>query len=70
MSHPMSHFMSDPNMLTISTARTKSYGERAFVYQEPINWNSVHGGIRTVEEKDTFKRHLKTALFGRQDSTT
>ena len=47
---------SDTNMLTISTARTKSYGERAFVYQGPINWNRVPGSIRTVEEKDTFKR--------------
>ena len=57
---------SDPNMLTITTARNNSYGERAFVYQESINWNRVPGSIRTVEEKDTFKRHLKTAhLSGR-----
>ena len=45
---------SDPNMLTIGTARTKLYGEQAFAYQEPINWNRVPGGIGTVEEKDTF----------------
>ena len=53
----------DPNILNIAAARTKSYGQRAFSYQEPINWNRVHGSIRNVEEKDTFKRHLKTALF-------
>ena len=29
----------------------------------PNIWNKVPGSIRTVEEKDTFKRHLKTALF-------
>ena len=53
----------DPNILNIATARTKSYGQRAFSYQVPLNWNTVPGSIRTVEEKDTFKRHLKTTLF-------
>ena len=53
----------DPNILNIAAARTKSYGQRAFAYQEPINWNRVPGSIRIVEEKDTFKRHLKTTLF-------
>ena len=52
----------DPNILNIA-ARTKSYGQRAFAYQGPINWNRVPGSIRTVEEKDTFKRHLKTTLY-------
>ena len=50
---------SDPNILNIAAARTKSYGQRAFPYQGPINWNRVLGSIRTVEEKDTFKKHLK-----------
>ena len=59
---------SDSNILSVTTARTKSYGQRAFAYQGPINWNKVPGGIRTVEEKDTLKKHLKTALFSRQDS--
>ena len=53
----------DLNILNIAVARTKSYGQRAFAYQGPINWNRVPGSIRTVEEKDTFNRHLKTALF-------
>ena len=53
----------DPNILKIAAARTKSCGQRAFSYQGPINWNRVPGSIRTVEEKDTFKRHLKTAIF-------
>ena len=53
----------DPNILNIATARTKSYGRQAFAYQGPIKWNRVPGSIRTVEEKDTFKRHLKTAIF-------
>ena len=53
----------DPNILQIAAARTKSCGQRAFSYQGPINWNRVPGSIRTVEEKDTFKRHLKTAIF-------
>ena len=53
----------DPNILNIAAARTKSNGQRAFAFQGPINWNWVPGAIRTVEEKDTFKRHLKTTLF-------
>ena len=57
------HSSLDPNILNITAARTKSYEQRAFSYQGPINWNRVPGGIRTVEEKDTFKRHLKTAIF-------
>ena len=55
----------DPNILNTATARTKSYGQRAFVQQGPINWNRVRGSIRTVEEKDTFKRHLKQQYFSR-----
>ena len=53
----------DSNILNNAAARTKSYGQQAFAYQGPINWNRVPDSIRTVEEKDTFKRHLKTALF-------
>ena len=56
----------DPNILNIAAARTKSYGQRAFAYQGPIDWNRITGSIRTVEEKDTFKRHLKTAIFSAQ----
>ena len=59
---------SDPNILSVAVARTKSYGQRAFAYQGLINWSWVSGGIRTVEEKETLKKHLKTGLFSRQDS--
>ena len=53
----------DPNIPSIAAAGTESYGQRAFVYEGPINWDRVPGSIRTVEEMDTFKRHLKTAIF-------
>ena len=53
----------DPNILNIAAAMTKSYGQRAFAYQGPINWNRVPGSIRTVKGNYTFKRHLKTTLF-------
>ena len=56
---------SDPNILSVATARTKSYGQRAFAYQRLINWNRVPGSITTMEEKDTFKRHLKQHYFSR-----
>ena len=55
------------NILSIATARTKSYRQQAFACQGPINWNRVPGSIRIVVEKDTFKKHWKTALFSRQD---
>ena len=54
----------------IAAARTKSYGQRAFSYQGPMNWNRVPGGIRTVEEKDTFTRYLKTAIFSAECIST
>ena len=60
----------DPNIPSVAAARTKSYGQRSCAYQGPINWNRVPGGIRTVEEKETFKKHLKTALLNKKDSTT
>ena len=63
------HSLLDPNMFNIAAATIKSYGQQIFVYQGPINWNRVPGSIRTVEEKDTFKRILKTTLFVRQGST-
>ena len=53
----------DPNILNIAAARTKSYGQRAFAYQGPINWNRVTGSIRPVEEKDTFKDIWKQQYF-------
>ena len=58
---------SDPNIVSIAATRTKSYGHRAFAYQGPMNWNRVPDGIGTVGEKETFKKHLKTALFSRQN---
>ena len=53
----------DPNILNIAAARTKSYGQQAFSYYGTINWNRVPGSIGNVEEKDKFKRLLKTTLF-------
>ena len=41
----------NPNILNIVAARTKSFGQRVFAYQGPINWNRVPGGIRTVEKE-------------------
>ena len=59
---------SDPNILSVAAARTKSHGQRAFAYQGLINWNRVPFSIRPVEENETFKKHLKTARFSRQES--
>jgi len=57
----LSELFSSLDILNIAEARTQSYGQQAFVYQGPINW--VPGSIRTMDEKDTFKRHLKITLL-------
>ena len=51
------------HILTLLTGIAYVIWTASICLQGPINWNRVPGSIRTVEEKDTFKRHLKTTLF-------
>jgi len=53
----------DKHTLIIPKIRTKSYGERAFAYAGPKQWNSLPQNIRQVESSCSFKRALKTHLF-------
>ena len=54
---------SDPLILRIPNANTKSYGERTFSFQAPHLWNSLPKNIRHSESITTFKASLKTYLF-------
>ena len=64
------HSSSDPNILNVATARTKSYGQQTFAYQGPSNWNTVSGEVRRIEGMSAFRRKLKTSLFHQQDKDT
>lgn len=54
---------SDTRTLCISSARTKSFGQRCFSYQSPLLWNSLPQEIRYAESSQSFKSSLKTYLF-------
>ena len=41
-----------------------------FPTRDPSTGTGVAGSIRTVEEKDTFQRHLKTAIFSAECIST
>ena len=55
------HSSLDPNILNIATARTKSYGQRAFAYQGNINWNRVPGTLE-LWKKRTHSKALMDIL--------
>ena len=57
---------SDSNFLIVSTTMTKSYGQWAFAYQVPSNWNRVPGEVQRIEDTFAFRRKLKTS-FHQQD---
>ena len=43
--------------------RTKTHGERSFVFQGPTLWNQLPKPLRYTESHASFKRSLKTHLF-------
>ena len=53
---------SDQFILRIPKTRTKSFGERAFSFTAPKQWNSLPLNIRHITSKEPFKRALKTSL--------
>ncbi len=55
---------SDLDLLTIPRTRLKTKGDRAFCAVAPRLWNSLPLTLRTMGSVDSFKRHLKTNLFG------
>jgi hypothetical protein len=53
----------DTRILTVPVTRTKTYGQRAFAYSAPKQWNSLPSLIRNIQSTQAFKKALKTHLF-------
>ena len=56
----------DPNILNIATARTKSYGQQAFAYQDPSTGIEFVAALELWKKRthsSSISRHLKTTLF-------
>ena len=54
---------SNKNLREQPTARTKTYGDRAFTYAAPKLWNTLPLQIRSIDTLDNFKTAIKTFLF-------
>ena len=54
---------SDTLQLSIPRVHTKMYGERAFAFCGPKQWNSLPASLRGIPSTPSFKRSLKTHLF-------
>jgi hypothetical protein len=54
---------SDKRKLCIPSVQTKTFGQRTFVYQAPVLWNTLPLEVRNSESVSDFKRSLKTHLF-------
>ena len=49
-------------LLKGKSVKTK-YGKRTFDYAAPRLWNALPLHVRTAENIDLFKKHIKTILF-------
>jgi hypothetical protein len=54
---------SDHRTLCVPKTRTKLFGERAFSFAGPKQWNSLPVDIRHLDSHFSFKKALKTHLF-------
>ena len=54
---------SDTRTLRIPFIKTKSFGQRAFSFTGPTQWNLLSCGLRHSESSPAFKTALKTHLF-------
>ncbi len=55
---------SDQDLLTIPRTRLKTRGDHAFCVVAPRLGNSLPLSLRTMCSVESFKKHLKTSLFG------
>ena len=49
--------------LVVPMIKLKHYGERAFSYAAPVEWNKLDVEIRSLSNLETFKTKVKTYLF-------
>ena len=54
----------EPHLLVVPHSRLKTKGDCAFSVMAPTLWNSLPLCIRSAETVDSFKKQLKTYLFG------
>ena len=54
---------STQQLLQVPQQRTKTYGERTFVYSAPTLWNSLPHALRSLTKLEPFKKLLKTHLY-------
>jgi len=52
------------NRLTVPRCRLSTYGCWAFHHAGPTVWNSLPDELRNSYNLDSFKRFLKTIIFG------
>ena len=57
---------SDTRLLRIPSFRLKSFGQRKFLYQASVLWNSLPISLRHSNSPLAFKKALKTHLFPSQ----
>ena len=62
---PSRHLRSflDTRTLRIPFVKTKSFGQRAFSFTGPTQWNLLPYGLRHSKSSPAFKTALKTHLF-------
>ena len=53
----------DDSILVIPKVRTKTFGERSFLFCASRQWNSLPLNIRSIQSITSFKAALKTYLF-------
>ena len=54
---------SDTRILRLPRMNTKTFGQRSFVYQAPLLWNSLPAALRLTVQESSFRKDLKTYLF-------
>jgi len=59
--HPRS---ADSAMLVVPSTRRSTLGDRAFPVASARAWNSLLSSVRNAPSMTTFRRELKTVLFG------
>ena len=59
-----SHNLRPKDLLLLETKKVNTrYGKRTFDYVGPKLWNALPVHLRTEQNTETFKRHVKTMLF-------
>ena len=53
----------DTRVYRIPTVRTKTLGQRAFIYQGPVTWNGLPLSVRHSDSILSFRSNVKTHLF-------